>query len=246
MSILGLTLDYGPYGFMDGMQAGHICNHTDKQGRYAWNRQPSIGLWNLYRLAGALQPIVQDESALKAVLADYETHFNHAFNRRMACKIGLNDLQGAADLKLVDDLLALMHSQRTDFTLTFRCLADAVRGDTAPVLKLFSDPTPMRAWIERLLARHAAGAKQTAGTTETMLAVGREATACAMDRVNPLYVLRNYLAEQAITAARAGDASEIDRLIRVLRWPFQVQPGAAAYAERPPAWADTLEISCSS
>jgi len=244
MSILGLTLDYGPYGFMDGTHVGHICNHTDVQGRYAWNRQPTVGLWNLYRLAGALQPIVQDETALKAVLADYEAQFTLAFNRSMGAKIGLDALEGADDIKLVDDLLTLMHSQRADFTLTFRRLADAVRGDTAPVLALFSDPVPMAQWIERLLSRHA---KSGSGIVDGVRhASSAHHTAAAMDAVNPLYVLRNHLAEQAILAAKAGDPSEIERLMAVLRQPFEAQPGASAYAELPPAWANELEISCSS
>jgi len=195
-------------------------------------------------LAGALQPIVQDETALKAVLADYEAQFTLAFNRSMGAKIGLDALEGADDIKLVDDLLTLMHSQRADFTLTFRRLADAVRGDTAPVLALFSDPVPMAQWIERLLSRHA---KSGSGIVDGVRhASSAHHTAAAMDAVNPLYVLRNHLAEQAILAAKAGDPSEIERLMAVLRQPFEAQPGASAYAELPPAWANELEISCSS
>jgi len=235
MSILGLTLDYGPYGFMDTFRLDHICNHSDTEGRYAWNRQPSVALWNLYRLGGSLHALVPDVEALRAVLDTYEATFSRAFHERMAAKLGVRDWR-ADDEPLVDDLLRLMHDNRADFTLVFRRLADAVRGRPQGFQDLFIDRAAALAWFERLAARHAQEGE----------ASGPEARARAMDAVNPLYVLRNHLAEQAIQAAKAGDAGEIDILLDLLRDPYTERPGREAYAALPPDWAGGIEVSCSS
>src|SRR5690606_33281550 len=230
MSILGLTLDYGPYGFMDTFRLDHICNHSDTEGRYAWNRQPSVALWNLYRLGGSLHALVPDVEALRAVLDTYEATFTRAFHERMAAKLGVRDWR-ADDEPLVDDLLRLMHDNRADFTLVFRRLADAVRGRPQGFQDLFIDRAAALAWFERLAARHAQEGE----------ASGPEARARAMDAVNPLYVLRNHLAEQAIQAAKAGDAGEIDILLDLLRDPYTERPGREAYAALPPDWAGGIE-----
>jgi len=235
MSILGLTLDYGPYGFMDTFRLDHICNHSDSEGRYAWNRQPSVALWNLYRLGGSLHALVPDVEALRAVLDGYEPTFTRAFHQRMAAKLGLREWR-ADDEPLLDDFLRLMHDQRADFTLAFRRLADAVRGRPQGFQDLFIDRDAALAWYGRLAARHA----QEAGGE------GGDARARAMDAVNPLYVLRNHLAEQAIRAAKQGDAGEIDTLLALLRDPCTERPGREAYAALPPDWAGGIEVSCSS
>jgi len=233
MSILGLTLDYGPYGFMDGFALNHICNHTDTQGRYAWDHQPSVALWNLYRLASSLHTLVPDADALRGVLDGYEAIFTSAFHDRIAAKLGLAQWQ-PDDAALLDDLLRLMDTHHADFTLSFRRLSDAVRGEPQGFADLFIDRAAAQAWYARLAARHAQEAREPAER------------ATAMDRVNPLYVLRNHLAEQAIRAAARGDASEIDRLFTLLRAPFEARPGFEAYAGLPPDWAAGIEVSCSS
>ncbi|ANN78559.1 protein adenylyltransferase SelO [Bordetella flabilis] len=233
MSILGLTLDYGPYGFMDGFRLDHVCNHSDSEGRYAWNRQPSVALWNLYRLAGSFNSVVQDADALKAVLDRYEAIFTEAFHRGMAAKLGLEAWR-PEDEALLDGLLTLMHEQRADFTLSFRRLSSAVRGDAQPFVDLYIDRDAARAWLESLLARQAQAPREAATLAE------------AMDRVNPLYVLRNHLAEQAIQAAQKGDAQVIEQLLEALRDPFTERPASAAYAGLPPDWASDIEVSCSS
>ncbi|HTK01564.1 MAG TPA: YdiU family protein [Bordetella sp.] len=232
MSILGLTLDYGPYGFMDAFRLDHICNHSDTEGRYAWNRQPSVALWNLYRLGGSLHSLVDDAEALKAALDTYEAIFTQAFHAGMAAKLGLDDWR-VEDEPLLDDLLKLMHEQRADFTLSFRRLSTAVRGDPQPFVDLFIDRQAARAWLDRLLARQGAARLP-------------QARADTMDRVNPLYVLRNHIAEQAIRAASQGDASEIDAVLALLRDPYTERPQGARYAGLPPDWASDLEVSCSS
>ncbi|KNY04622.1 hypothetical protein AKG08_26715 [Achromobacter piechaudii] len=233
MSILGLTLDYGPYGFMDGFRLGHVCNHSDSEGRYSWNRQPSVALWNLYRLGGSLHTLVQDVEALRAVLDEFEAVFTRAFHDRMGAKLGLAAWL-PADEPLLDDLLKLMDANQADFTLSWRRLADAVLGQRSAFEDLFIDRPAAAAWLDRLLARQAQDGRPA------------EATAEAMNRVNPLYVLRNHLAEEAIRAAKKGDASEIDTLMKLLRNPYQPQPGYERYAGLPPDWAGSLEVSCSS
>lgn len=242
MSILGLTLDYGPYGFMDAFQLDHICNHTDTQGRYAWNRQPSVALWNLFRLASSLHTLVPDGDALRAVLDRYEAEFTRAFHTRMASKLGIRHWR-VEDETLLDALLKMMHDQRADFTLTFRRMADAVRGDARGFCDLFIDREAATTWLAQLFTRHAEDPLGQAGADEEAVARAR---ASAMDAVNPLYVLRNHLAEQAIRAAKEGDAREIETLMTLLRDPYRERPGYESYAAVPPDWAANIAVSCSS
>ena len=238
MSMLGLTLDYGPFGFMDAFDPGHICNHTDSQGRYAYARQPNIGFWNLHALAQALLPLM-DGSAdaagepLLAALEIYKTAFPQALLARMRAKLGLQEMQ-ADDGELVDDWLKLMAAARADFTLSFRRLSDfSASGDPAGVRDLFLDRQAFDAWAQRYLARL---------QNETDLT---EPRAQRMKRVNPAVVLRNHLAEGAIRQAQAGDFSEIERLLKVLQHPFD-EPALPSDAAFPPDWAQSLEVSCSS
>ena len=233
MSILGLTLDYGPYGFMDGFRLGHVCNHSDTEGRYSWNRQPSVALWNLYRLGGSLHALVQDVEGLRAVLDEFEAVFTRAFHDRMGAKLGLAAWR-PADEALLDDLLKLMDANQADFTLSWRRLADAVLGQRNAFEDLFIDRPAAAAWLDQLLARQSQDGRAA------------QETAQAMNRVNPLYVLRNHLAEEAIRAAKTGDVGEIDTLMKLLRAPFTAQPGYERYAGLPPDWAGSLEVSCSS
>lgn len=233
MSILGLTLDYGPYGFMDGFRLGHVCNHSDTEGRYSWSRQPSVALWNLYRLGGSLHTLVQDVDALRAVLDEFEPIFSKAFHEKMGAKLGLAAWR-PADEALLDDLLKLMDANQADFTLTWRRLADAVLGDRRAFEDLYIDRAAAAAWLDRLLARHAEDARPAQDVAQSM------------NGVNPLYVLRNHLAEEAIRAAKTGDASEINTLMQLLRSPFVAQAGFERYAGLPPDWAGSLEVSCSS
>jgi uncharacterized protein YdiU (UPF0061 family) len=233
MSILGLTLDYGPYGFMDGFRLGHVCNHSDSEGRYSWNRQPSVALWNLYRLGGSLHMLVQDVEGLRAVLDEFEGTFTRTFHDKMGAKLGLAAWR-PEDEGLLDDLLKLMDANQADFTLTWRRLADALLGDRSAFEDLFIDRPAAGAWLDRLLARH----EQDRRPVQEVVA--------AMNGVNPLYVLRNHLAEDAIRAAKTGDASEIDTLMKLLRNPYVAQAGYERYAGLPPDWAGGIEVSCSS
>lgn len=252
MSILGLTLDYGPFGFMDAFDAGHICNHTDSQGRYAWHAQPAVAHWNLYQLANSLHLIVPDADALRQALDSFETFFLSSMQKKMMSKLGLTDWQDG-DHVLIDDLWSLMHRNRADFTLTFRQLAhvsgltDAsavqiehdlggtVNASIQPFVDLFIDRDDASAWLDRYRRRIAQqGSPTNHERIQSMLAS------------NPLYVLRNHLAQQAIEFAQEGDNSEIERLLTILANPFEAKAGFEAYSALPPAWASKIEVSCSS
>ncbi|MGN6085892.1 protein adenylyltransferase SelO [Trinickia sp.] len=247
MSILGLTIDYGPFGFVDGFDAGHICNHSDTQGRYAYRMQPQIAYWNCFCLAQALLPLFGEryDEATRAeravadaqgVLERFKGHFGPALEARFQAKLGLGELR-EGDAALADRLLALMHASRADFTLTFRGLASVSKQDAsgdAAVRDLFLDLPGIDGWLADYRARLAA---------EPIDDAARRA---AMNRVNPKFVLRNHLAETAIRHAKEKDFSEVERLASVLRRPFDEQPEHESYAALPPDWAGTLEVSCSS
>jgi uncharacterized protein YdiU (UPF0061 family) len=234
--MLGLTLDYGPFGFMDAFDPGHICNHSDDRGRYAYARQPSVAFWNLHALAQALLPLMPGdpeaagERLLEAVEA-YRGRFAVAMLGRLRAKLGLLTEQ-AQDQALADDLLKLMAASRADFTQTFRRLARAHR-DPTPLRDLFIDREAADAWLDRWRLRLAAEGSVDAERETRMLAV------------NPAVVLRNHLAEGAIRAAQAGDFSETARLLKVLQRPFD-EPVLPSDAALPPDWAQHLEVSCSS
>jgi uncharacterized protein YdiU (UPF0061 family) len=240
MSILGLTIDYGPFGFLDAFDPGHICNHSDDQGRYAFARQPNVAFWNLHALAQAMLPLLGSGDAASepalAALEPYKTAFPQALLARMSAKLGLGQVE-PGDRELVDDLLRRMAADRADFTITFRRLAlfsTAPDAANAAVRDLFIDREAFDAWglryAERLRREHSTDAERT----------------LRMNRVNPKFVLRNHLAEAAIQAAQAGDFSETAHLMQVLRRPFDEQSEHAAYAAFPPEWASAIEVSCSS
>jgi serine/tyrosine/threonine adenylyltransferase len=247
MSILGLTIDYGPFGFMDGFNAHHICNHSDTQGRYAYSRQPQVGYWNLFCLAQALVPLfganLPEEGRAERVVQDaqkvlerYKEHFAPALEAKMRAKLGL-ETKREGDDKLANGLFEIMHANRADFTLTFRNLAKLSKTDAtqdAPVRDLFLDRAAFDAWATQYRERLSHETRDDAARTE------------AMNRVNPKYVLRNHLAENAIRKASEKDFSEVARLLDVLRRPYDEQPENEAYAGLPPDWASDLEVSCSS
>ncbi len=233
MSILGDTFDYGPYAFMDGFDPGFICNHTDAGGRYAFNRQPQVALWNLSCLALALSNRI-DRERLKAVLDGYGDILHGEYLGLLRQKLGLFDTQ-ADDEGLINDLLTLMAGQRADYTRTFRalCQLDSASGDT-PAEDEFSDRDGFRRWARRYAARLRDEPLNDAQRGERLRLR------------NPRYILRGYLAQQAIEAAEAGDNAPLHTLFAVLRRPFDEQPEHARYADLPPDWAQGLALSCSS
>jgi len=240
MSILGLTIDYGPFGFIDGFNADHVCNHSDENGRYAYSKQPQIGEWNCYALGQALTPLIGSADEAQAALSHYRAAFELEFKVRIRAKLGLRSA-GGEDGHLFNRLFEVMHAGRVDFTLFFRNLSLLRSADTAgdaSVRDLFVDRIAFDDWVTAYRER-----LRQEGTPDA----GR---AAAMNRVNPKYVLRNHLAEQAIAQAR-GDVDErsfreVARLLKILSRPYDEQAEFEMYAALPPAWAAQLEVSCSS
>jgi uncharacterized protein YdiU (UPF0061 family) len=233
-SILGLTLDYGPYGFLDAFDPGFICNHTDTGGRYAFNNQPGIGLWNCSALAAALTSLVP-ENVLEAALATYQPAYRTAYLARMRAKLGLT-VERDDDADLIFDLLRLLDATRADYTRFFRalCDVDVETGSDAEAATLVGASDNWHAWRARFLARL---------RHEPLSGAQRRD---AKRAVNPKYILRNHLAQIAIERAQRGDFSEVTRLHALLCRPYDDQPENESYAAAPPDWASTIEISCSS
>jgi uncharacterized protein YdiU (UPF0061 family) len=247
MSILGLTIDYGPYGWIDNFDPDWTPNTTDAGGRrYRFGHQPRIAHWNLWQLANALYPAIGVVEPLERALALYPT-VHEAENRRMtAAKLGFEAWR-EGDEALVDALHRLLQGGDMDMTLFFRRLA--ALDPSAPDTSLFGDAfydesaratvaEEFAAWLGRYAAR-----------------LGQEAVPAALRRarmnaVNPLFVPRNYLAQQAIDAAEQGDLSELTELFDVLRRPYDEQPGRERFAARRPDWArhkpGCSMLSCSS
>jgi uncharacterized protein YdiU (UPF0061 family) len=230
MSILGLTLDYGPFAFMDGFNLAHRCNHSDRGGRYAFNQQPRIALWNLQCLASALLPLVAEDLLLQS-LENFIPCFDQNFQQRMRAKLGLERVDDD-DMDLLELLLMLLHERQTDFTFFFRLLSNA---DWTGLDQLFGQDADWRAWSSRYQARLAIESRPQSMRCQ------------AMRQVNPKIVLRNHLAESAIAAVRdQHDMQEIERLARCLAHPFDDLPESDNYAGLPPAWAGDICLSCSS
>src|SRR4051812_45873922 len=231
MSILGLTIDYGPFQFLDAFVPGHICNHSDEGGRYAYNRQPNVAYWNLFCLAQALLPLIGNEELALAALESYKTVFPAALEARTRAKLGLSEEQ-SGDRELVEGILKLLAADRVDYPAFWRRLSRFVAGDDlAPVRDLFMDRTGFDGWVSQYEAR---------------LPDDRGAAGARMLRTNPKYVLRNHLCELAIRQAKLRDFSEVEALLSLVQAPFDEHPHHEDKAGFPPDWAAHIEISCSS
>ena len=236
MSILGLTIDYGPYGWLEGYDPAWTPNTTDAQGRrYCYGNQPHIAQWNLARLAEALVPLVKASEPLGEGLALYADTFSQAWSRALAAKLGVAALEQPGDDALVADLFELLGAAETDFTIFFRNLAQPTVESLRPA---YYGDDPPRERLEAWLARYAQRTRDEPGRV------------VRMNAANPKYVFRNYLAQLAIDALAAGDASVLERLMRVLRRPYDEQPQENDLAGRRPEWARNRAgcsaLSCSS
>ena len=253
MSILGLTIDYGPYGWLEGVDLMWTPNTTDAEGRrYCYGRQPQIGYWNLARLASALMPLIGSEADLNGALKVYETEFNVGWDRALAHKLGF--MAPVDDDPLPAQLMAMLQKEETDFTIFFRRLAqvdiDAALAGTAAALQPLHDAfysgtgpgtahaAELTSWLQRWAQR---------------IRFDGEADGARIDRmnsVNPKYVLRNWLAQRAIDDATTGDTAMIERLLQVMQQPFAEQPEHEDLAVRRPEWArhkaGCSALSCSS
>ncbi|MFT4248611.1 MAG: YdiU family protein [Pseudomonas sp.] len=247
MSILGLTIDYGPYGWIDDYDPDWTPNTTDAQGRrYRFGTQPQVAYWNLGRLAQALAPLFAGVEPLNAGLARFRDTSLACQRRDAAAKLGLGECRDG-DLELLGDLHALMQRAEMDMTLTFHGLIEATPDAPSPepLLPAFyaaekreAALPALRAWLARYVARVEADGAAPA------------VRGARMRRANPRYVLRNYLAQQAIDRAEQGDAGGVHELLEVMRHPYDEQPGREAFAARRPDWARDRAgcsmLSCSS
>jgi len=232
MSILGLTIDYGPFQFLDAFDPNHICNHSDAQGRYAYNRQPNMAYWNLFCLGQALLPLIGEQELALAALEPYKTLFPDALYARMRAKLGLADEQ-PDDKALVDNCFKLLAGNKVDYSIFWRRLNGFTpQSGHEPVRDLFFDRESFNTWAQDY-SRRLAGVDQA-------LRAG------LMHKSNPKFVLRNHLGEEAIRAAKLKDFSGVDTLLALLQSPCEEHPGHESFAGFPPDWASSIEISCSS
>lgn len=231
MSILGLTMDYGPYGFLDDYQPGYICNHSDHQGRYSFENQPAVGLWNLQRLAQTLSPFIEVDT-LNSLLDVYQEALLVEYGKLMRAKLGLFS-EEKGDNELLNGLFSLMESEGSDYTRTFRMLSETEQNSAAsPLRDEFIDRASFDSWFASYRAR--LQQEQVDDTQRQQ----------SMKQVNPAVVLRNWLAQRAIEQAERGEYEEFARLHEVLRNPYADRNDD--YASRPPEWGKRLEVSCSS
>ncbi|MEO1064505.1 MAG: YdiU family protein [Actinomycetota bacterium] len=258
LSVLGLTIDYGPYGWLEDYDPDWTPNTTDAHGRrYRYGHQPEVAWWNLVQLANAIYPLIGEVEPLQDAIEGYRQTFESAWAEAMAAKLGLAGHEGEGDDDLVTELWSVLQAAETDMTIFFRDLADVAvesggwrdaddRQLLAPLLDAYYRPEQLddevtgriAGWLRRWAARVASD-----GTPD-----GERAR--RMDAVNPRYVLRNYLAQLAIDDAERGDHAHIAELLDVLRAPYDDQPGRERFAERRPEWARTRAgcsmLSCSS
>jgi uncharacterized protein YdiU (UPF0061 family) len=236
-SILGLTIDYGPFGFMDHFDAHHICNHSDHEGRYAYDRQPSIGHWNCMRLLQAMLPLLaEDEAAAVDIANDLLRHYASTYSDTAIAlwraKLGLLDSHDG-DAELINRLLQWMHACRADFSRCFRMLSTVEKAGGRPaLLDEVIDPAGLEAWLDDYRTRLRAEARDDRDRAK------------AMNSVNPKYVLRNWIAQEAID--HADTPGHLDRLMHVLANPYDEHPEHERWFAPPPDWAAGLSVSCSS
>ncbi|MBQ0756674.1 MAG: YdiU family protein [Amphritea sp.] len=224
MSILGLTLDYGPFGFLDDFQPGYICNQTDEQGRYAYQQQPSVAMWNCVCLAQSLMGLVK-QGDLEAALNLFEPTYAVAYTEQLKLRLGMaghinNDGQ------LIESFLRLLELAKCDYNAVFLALEKAASGDVESVTALLGGTTEVSEWLSLYLDRLDANAL-------TLMA-----------RNNPRVILRNYLAQQVIERAEKGDFSDLAQLHAALRAPYS--DALDIYSRDTPEWGKNVSLSCSS
>jgi uncharacterized protein YdiU (UPF0061 family) len=253
MSILGLTIDYGPYGWLEGYDPGWPPNTTDANGRrYRFGNQPQISLWNLTQLANSIYPLIEQAEPLQEALEVYVESFKSGWQTMMAQKLGLQQFE-ETDISLTTELDKVLQLVETDMTIFYRRLAGLQPGDDqdddgliAPLMDAYYQPEdlsePIKSqigdWLRSYLQRVAQDGRCY------------EERRRKMNAVNPVYVLRNYLAQLAIDQAEAGDFSRVQEQLEVLRRPYDEQPGKEEFAEKRPEWArhraGCSMLSCSS
>lgn len=233
MSMLGLTIDYGPYAFMDNFAPKHIYNHSDSDGRYTYANQPYIAWWNLYRLAEALMKLDGvTEDLLQPVLDSYAKYYNENYQQLMWQKLGIEDYTNVQDVEFIDDILNFLESNNIDYTIFWRKLSFGESG-MSELKVLYSNVNFIDIFdrIENLQ-------KLSNLTTEQIMLVRKS--------VNPAFILRNHLLHNAINKANGGNYTEMVILFDLATNPFEEVVGYEYYYQLPPVWANHLELGCSS
>jgi uncharacterized protein YdiU (UPF0061 family) len=221
MSIAGLTIDYGPYSFLDDYDFDFICNHTDAEGRYSFGNQPNIGYWNLMMLLTALSPLINSDKG-KEVLETYSTFFVQKYHALMCAKLGLDSSKEYS--KLIQWLLNIMQNDAVDYTLFYRTLGEYETRDE--ITQLFISRTRINEWLD--VYEKELPSKET------------------MQKANPRYVLKNYMLQEAIEKAQDGDFSLVNELLHVAQNPFDEHPELTRYTKATPHQFKALKLSCSS
>ena len=230
MSIAGLSIDYGPFAFLDAYNPDYVCNHTDHEGRYSFSNQPKIAHWNLHSLAKALSYLV-DLDRLEAALEKFGPNYGTYYLQFMGKKLGL-EIQSEEDTSLLEDLLDILDFQCVDYTLFFRTLS-YFKGNRAPLLALCLDDKDMNMWLERYEVRLGEGFASDVRLEK-------------MQSVNPKYVLKNYILQEAIEKAQEGDISLVKDLLSLAKAPFDEHKELERYAQATPTKERGLRLSCSS
>ena len=243
ISVLGLTIDYGPFGFLDQFEFDHICNHSDEAGRYAYHRQPQIMHWNMACLASAFLPLLeldysaeQSQSLLRSAIEEFPQTYAQEWQQLSSAKLGLQTVQ-AGDIELIERLLQLMHESRVDFTNLFRSLSTIKKNSSAYEITIrdhFINRELIDQWFEDYLTRL---------QSEVLDDSHREKR---MNLVNPKYILRNHLAQAAIEKAQRDDFSEVATLLKILDQPFDEQIIFESYSHPPADTMQAVSVSCSS
>ncbi len=231
MSIAGLTIDYGPYAFLDEYDFDYICNHTDKGGRYSFGNQPQVGKWNLEMLMHTFSPLVNVDK-MKKVLDDYGTIFNKIHIQILRDKIGLKVLHDK-DTELPSTLFSFMQNQRIDYTYFFRTLSH-YDGDRTALLAMSLMKKPLQEWLDIYDER----LKLESQSTDERLK--------AMKKTNPKYILKNYMLQEAIDKAENGDFSGVENLMVLAKAPFEEHKKFDHYSKDTPLEHKNLKLSCSS
>jgi len=237
MSILGLTIDYGPYGWLDDFNPEWTPNTTDSQHRrYRYGQQANVALWNCYQLANALYPLIEKTEPLEAILNEFQSSYQNQWLNMMASKLGLETVE-EGDQELFERLEVLLAQTETDMTLFYRLLATEELSVSSFTDAYYQTPDDEYKAAMTLWLSDYSGRRKQDGTDNATRAE-------AMNSVNPLYVFRNYLAQQAIDKAEQGDVSMIEELMEVLKNPYTEQSGKQHLAEKRPDWART-KVGCS-
>lgn len=227
MSLIGETFDFGPYAFLDRFDPHHICNHSDEQGRYRFDRQPNIGLWNLNALAHTFSGILPMET-LRRILSDYEPQLSQHYHQLMMAKLGLSSDASAEKHALLTDLLSLLEHNQVDYTAFFAALTQ----DPIAARDLCADRPKADTWLAGFYKL-----RESCANTETLN---------AMRHTNPLLILRNHHAQTVIAAAESGDYHLLGQLMDALQAPFDPARLDEPWAQPPPAHLRAKPISCSS